>query len=84
MHVYNECMNFVNNIAHRILLHCSKKVELMASSQNVYSAVHWLQDIREMLLLPSEKCKLTVPEINLFAHFTVLWCSGLAIPRWLP
>ena len=25
MHVYNECMNFVNNIAHRILLHCQQK-----------------------------------------------------------
>jgi len=25
LHVYNECMNSVNNIVHRILLHCQQK-----------------------------------------------------------
>ena len=25
MHVYNECTNFINNIVHRILLHCQQK-----------------------------------------------------------
>jgi len=41
MHVYNECMNFINNIVHRVVPH----YQLMASCQNVFSVVHWLQDI---------------------------------------
>jgi len=64
-----QCMNFINNIVHRILPH----YQLMASCQNVSSVVHWLQDIR--LMLPSEVShssdKLTPWNPNLFAHFTV-------------
>ena len=36
-----QCMNFINNIVHRILPH----YQLMASCQLVFSVVHWLQDI---------------------------------------
>ena len=50
-----QCTNFINNIVHRILPH----YQLMASCQNVFSVVHWLQDIR--LMLPSE---VSIHQIN--------------------